>query len=60
MLLYGLSMTARYEPARRIAACNPDSSALAVPIEDALQTATDAVPQLVYQTLQGVTHLVHA
>lgn len=50
-LLYGLSILARYHPGTWLEALRVDKSALAVPIEDALETAYRAIPPLVLDAL---------
>lgn len=46
VLLFGFSIIARYEPAKWKRALDPDSSGIAVLIEDALSEALTAVPHL--------------
>lgn len=52
-VLFALSQLARYEPALWIDTINPDHSALAVPVEDAIRTATADLPELIYHGLTG-------
>jgi hypothetical protein len=52
-LLFGLSSVARYDPELWIAALDVNSSQLAVPIEAALETALDALPELI---LHAIAH----
>jgi hypothetical protein len=51
MLLYGLSSVARYEPEVWVDALDVDNSPLAVPLEQALETAVDVVPALIRDAL---------
>ncbi len=46
-VLYGLSMVARYQPARWTEHLDVDKSALAVPLETVLDGALDACPELI-------------
>jgi len=50
-LLYMLSILARYHPAEWLAALNLDASPLAVPLDDALEEALEAVPHLVLEAI---------
>jgi hypothetical protein len=58
VLLFTLSLIARYEPAIWKRALDPDSSSLAVFIEDALQEATRVVPHLLLIGLVGDSWIV--
>lgn len=49
--LFGLSMLARYEPAKWTAALDYDTSELAAPLDHLLQVALERVPQLVLTAL---------
>jgi hypothetical protein len=51
LLLFGLSMLARYYPGAWIGALDLNESRLAVPIEDSLDIAQTAVPHLVLEAL---------
>jgi len=53
VLLYGLSIFARYHPGLWIKALDVESSELAVPIEGVLDHALTAVPALVHRELLG-------
>jgi hypothetical protein len=50
-LLFGLSSVARYDPELWICALDVNNSALAVPIEAALDTALEALPELILDAL---------
>lgn len=50
-LLFGLSSIARYDPELWIAALDVNNSQLAVPIEAALGTASEALPELILDAL---------
>lgn len=50
-MLFGLSILARYEPGTWVPALEVDASRLAVPLEEVLESALDAVPHLVYEAL---------
>lgn len=52
-LLFGLSNFARYDPELWIAALAVDASTLAVPIEEALNVALEALPDLILDALTG-------
>ncbi len=52
-LLYGLSMLARYHPARWVLALDPDASSEAVMFERVLGAAISAIPHLVLEALLG-------
>lgn len=52
-LLLGLSMLARYHPAEWVAALDTSESEDATELERSMDTALDAVPQLVLETLKG-------
>jgi YaaC-like Protein len=52
MLLYAMSMLARYEPATWVGALNVDRSSIAVPLEAALERPTEVIPQLVKDELE--------
>jgi hypothetical protein len=54
MLLFGLSILARYNPSLWVEALQVDSSELAVPLEGLLDRALNAVPALVHHELLGV------
>jgi hypothetical protein len=51
LLLFALSMLARYHPAAWTRALDVDRSPMAVPLEDALEEALRAVPQLIVTAL---------
>jgi hypothetical protein len=51
VLLFGLSMVARYDPELWVDALNVKQSEAAVPIEVALEAAIEAVPELVLEAL---------
>jgi hypothetical protein len=53
VLLFGLSLLARYEPAAWRQALDPDASTLAVPLEELLEEAMAATPALLYEALTG-------
>jgi len=53
VLLFGLSLLARYEPAAWREAVDPDRSELAVPLEELLEEALTITPDLLYE---AVTH----
>lgn len=57
LLLYALSMVARYEPARWTATLNFSESALAAPTEEVLHVALDVVPDLVWEALSWARDL---
>ena len=59
VLLFGLSLLARYEPAAWVAALDANTSLLAVPLEDALDVALEAVPHLLLEALLGEQVLLH-
>jgi hypothetical protein len=52
MLLYAMSMLARYEPATWVGALNVDRSPIAVPLEAALERPTEVIPQLIKAELE--------
>jgi hypothetical protein len=52
VLLFGLSMLARYHPAPWTNALRPDESQDAVPLEAALDEALDAIPELLLEALR--------
>jgi hypothetical protein len=52
-LLFGLSSLARYHPALWVQALDPDSSELAVPLEDGLDVALERAPALLYDAIKG-------
>jgi hypothetical protein len=58
ILLYGLSMVARYEPAEWADILAVNSSDLAAPLESLLDNAMLDVPQLVLEALDGQAFLV--
>jgi len=58
VLLFGLSLLARYEPAAWRGALDPDSSALAVELEELLDEALDVTPALLYEALTGESSLL--
>jgi hypothetical protein len=58
VLLFGLSIIARYEPDKWKRALDPDSSNLAVLIEDAMEEALTAVPHLLLIGLIGPTAIL--
>lgn len=58
VLLFGLSLLARYEPALWANALAVDRSDRAVPLEVLLNQAVDALPTLVYSALIGLFHPV--
>ena len=51
VLLYGLSMLARYEPARWTTELDLDSSDIAAPLAELLEIGLDRVPELVLEAL---------
>lgn len=51
VLLYGLSSIARYDPELWVAVLDVDGSDQAVPIEDTLNEALDALPDLILAAL---------
>ena len=51
VLLYGLSMVARYHPALWADALTVDESTRAVPLESLLEQAVEVLPELVYQPM---------
>lgn len=53
VLLFGLSMIARYDPEVWVAALNINDSRQAVPIESALEVALDVLPDLILDALTG-------
>lgn len=53
-VLFGLSMLARYEPARWTEDLDVDKSALAVPLETVLDAALEACPELICLALLEV------
>jgi hypothetical protein len=53
VLLFGLSSIARYDPELWIAALDVNNSQLAVPIEAALDTALEALPELILDAFTG-------
>jgi hypothetical protein len=53
VLIFGLSLLARYEPAAWRSALDPDRSQLAVPLEQLLDTALEVTPGLLYE---AITH----
>ncbi len=53
VLLYGLSMYARYAPDAWTTALNVDASELAVPLESVLDSALDAVPHLLLDAIKN-------
>jgi hypothetical protein len=52
VLVFGLSMLARYYPAPWTSALRPDESQDAVPLEAALDEALDAIPELLLEALR--------
>jgi YaaC-like Protein len=52
-LLFGLSMLARYEPAGWAKVLDVESSELAVPLGQLLETALERVPELVIEALSA-------
>ena len=60
LLLFGLSLIARYEPARWRDSLDPDSSPLAVFIEDAMEEALTALPHLLLIALVGREWIIPA
>ncbi len=58
VLLFALSMLARYHPVTWVQALNVDSSPVAVVLERAMRKAIDALPQLVAEALFGNTFLL--
>jgi hypothetical protein len=54
LLLFSLATTTRYEPAQWLDAINVSNSALAVPIEEALDLALEAIPRLALICLSNV------
>jgi len=60
VLLFGLSVLARYEPAAWRAALDPDTSPLAVPLEELLDEAMVATPALLSEALTGEPELLPA
>jgi hypothetical protein len=55
-VLYGLSMLARYQPAQWADLINVDSSQHAVAIEGVLGQALEHLPELILETIRGVSH----
>jgi hypothetical protein len=55
VVLYGLSMLARYEPAGWAAMIDIDSSDEAAAIENILDQAMDAIPALVLEAITSVS-----
>ena len=53
LLLFGLSVLARYHPVLWVYSLDPDESPLAVPLERAMDEAIRAVPHLVLEALIG-------
>lgn len=53
VLLFGLSLLARYEPAAWRAALDADASDLAVPLEELLDEALEVTPALLHEALTG-------
>jgi hypothetical protein len=53
LLLFGLSMIARYDPEVWVAALNINDSQQAVPIESALEMALGVLPDLILEALTG-------
>lgn len=51
VLLFGLSLLARYKPAEWVAALDPDTSTLAVPLENLLDDALESLPHLILEEL---------
>jgi hypothetical protein len=51
VLLHGLSLLARYEPAAWRAALDPDTSPIADPLTELLDQALEIVPGLLYDTV---------
>jgi len=51
VLLFGLSSIARYDPELWVSALDVNNSQLAVPIEAALDTALEALPELILEAL---------
>ena len=60
VLLFALSLLARYEPAAWRAALDPDSSDLAVPLEELLDEALGVTPALLFEALTGQSALLPA
>jgi hypothetical protein len=58
VLLFALSLLARYEPAAWRAALDPDQSGLAVPLEHLLEEALTITPYLLYEVLTGESALL--
>lgn len=54
VLLFGLSIIARYQPSIWIETLEVDRSTLAVPLEGVLEKALSAIPALVHHELLGV------
>lgn len=59
-LLFGLSMLARYHPVPWTEALDPDTSAIAVPLERTMTEGLDALPHLVFEALLGEAVVVPA
>jgi YaaC-like protein len=55
LLLFALSMLARYHPLVWIRALDVDTSAVAVTLERAMRKAVDALPQLVSEAIYGIS-----
>lgn len=51
-------MLTRYHPAAWLDAPAVDASPLAVPIEDAMEVAMDALPHLVLEAVTGELHII--
>jgi hypothetical protein len=60
VLLFGLSLLARYEPAAWRAALDPDRSTLAVPLQELLDEALVATPALLSEAILGKPDLLPA
>jgi hypothetical protein len=58
ILLFGLSIVARYEPAEWAKALSINESDLAAALEALLEDATVVIPQLVLEALEGKPFLI--
>jgi hypothetical protein len=58
LVLFSLSMFARYQPAEWREALDVDRSQVAVPLEHALDVALTALPELIFQTLLDLVEKV--
>ncbi|MBO9532718.1 MAG: hypothetical protein J7513_07075 [Solirubrobacteraceae bacterium] len=52
LVLFGLSMVARYEPAGWARALDPRTSVIAAPVEELLRRALEVLPEIIWQQLE--------